>query len=156
MIVGRDTKSLTEEGIAKGSSGNCGRKYIRRCDCAADVSDAWRCTAWILYKAVNTMDSMLGYKNEKNLYFGRVAAKMDDVFNYLPSRVSAVLMIAAAFLTGMDAKKAAQIYKKRPEKACQSNSAQTESVCAGALQVQLAGDAWYFGVLHKKETIGDP
>lgn len=102
------------------------------------------------------MDSMLGYKNEKNLCFGRVAAKMDDVFNYLPSRVSAVLMIAAAFLTGMDAKKAAQIYKRDRRKHASPNSAQTESVCAGALQVQLAGDAWYFGVLHKKETIGDP
>lgn len=81
---------------------------------------------------------------------------MDDVFNYLPSRVSAVLMIAAAFLTGMDAKKAAQIYKRDRRKHASPNSAQTESVCAGALQVQLAGDAWYFGVLHKKETIGDP
>ena len=75
---------------------------------------------------------------------------MDDVFNYLPSRVSAVLMIAAAFLTGMDAKKAAQIYKRDRRKHASPNSAQTESVCAGALQVQLAGDAWYFGVLHQK------
>ena len=106
-----------------------------------------------LYKAVNTMDSMLGYKNEKNLYFGRVAAKMDDVFNYLPSRVSAVLMIAAAFLTGMDAKKAAQIYKRDRRKHASPNSAQTESVCAGALQVQLAGDAWYFGVdVYKRQV----
>lgn len=156
MIVGRDSQSLTDEGIAKAAVETV----------AENTSDGVTAPLMFLmlggaglgfcYKAVNTMDSMLGYKNEKNLYFGRVAAKMDDVFNYFPSRLSAVMMIAAAFLTGMDAKKAVQIYKRDRRKHASPNSAQTESVCAGALRIQLAGDAWYFGVLHKKEHIGDP
>ena len=156
MIVGRDTKSLTEEGIAKAAVETVAENTSDGVTAPLMFLMLGGAPLGFLYKAVNTMDSMLGYKNEKNLYFGRVAAKMDDVFNYLPSRVSAVLMIAAAFLTGMDAKKAAQIYKRDRRKHASPNSAQTESVCAGALQVQLAGDAWYFGVLHKKETIGDP
>ena len=109
-----------------------------------------------LYKAVNTMDSMLGYKNEKYLYFGRFPAKMDDVFNYIPSRVTALFMIAAAFLTEMDAKNAWMIWRRDRRKHASPNSAQTESVCAGALRVRLAGDAVYFGKLHKKEYLGDP
>ena len=108
-----------------------------------------------LYKAVNTMDSMLGYKNEKYLHFGCIPAKMDDVFNYLPSRITAVLMTAAAFLTGMDGKNAWRIYRRDRRKHASPNSAQTESVCAGALSVRLAGDAVYFGKLHRKEYLGD-
>ena len=156
MIVGRDTENLTAEGVTKAAVETVAENTSDGVTAPLLFLLIGGAPLGFLYKAVNTMDSMLGYKNEKNLYFGRVAAKMDDVFNYLPSRVSAVLMIAAAFLTGMDAKKAAQIYKRDRRKHASPNSAQTESVCAGALQVQLAGDAWYFGVLHKKETIGDP
>ena len=155
MIVGRDTKSLTEEGIAKAAVETVAENTSDGVTAPMMFLMLGGAPLGFLYKAVNTMDSMLGYKNEKNLYFGRVAAKMDDVFNYLPSRVSAVLMIAAAFLTGMDAKKAAQIYKRDRRKHASPNSAQTESVCSGALQVQLAGDAWYFGKKHEKPTIGD-
>ena len=156
MIVGRDTKVLDKAGITRAAVETVAENTSDGVTAPLMFLMLGGAPLGFLYKAVNTMDSMLGYKNEKNLYFGRVAAKMDDVFNYLPSRVSAVLMIAAAFLTGMDAKKAAQIYKRDRRKHASPNSAQTESVCAGALQVQLAGDAWYFGVLHKKETIGDP
>lgn len=155
MIVGRDTQSLTEEGIAKAAVETVAENTSDGVIAPLLFLMIGGAPLGFLYKAVNTMDSMLGYKNEKNLYFGRVAAVMDDVFNYLPSRLSAVLMIVAAFLTGMDAKRAVQIYKRDKRKHASPNSAQTESVCAGALQVQLAGDAWYFGVLHKKETIGD-
>ena len=105
MIVGRDTKSLTEEGIAKAAVETVAENTSDGVTAPLMFLMLGGAPLGFLYKAVNTMDSMLGYKNEKNLYFGRVAAKMDDVFNYLPSRVSAVLMIAAAFLTGMDAKK---------------------------------------------------
>lgn len=156
MIVGRDTQSLTEEGIAKAAVETVAENTSDGVIAPLLFLMVGGAPLGFLYKAVNTMDSMLGYKNEANLYFGRVSAVMDDVFNYLPSRLSAVLMIAAAFLTRMDAKRAAQIYKRDKRKHASPNSAQTESVCAGALQVQLAGDAWYFGVLHKKETIGDP
>ena len=108
-----------------------------------------------LYKAVNTMDSMLGYKNEKYLYFGRIPAKMDDVFNYIPARLTAWFMIVAAFLTGMDGKNAWKIYLRDKRKHASPNSAQSEAVCAGALDVQLAGDAVYFGKIYKKDYIGD-
>ena len=108
------------------------------------------------YKAVNTMDSMVGYKNEKYLYFGRFAAKMDDVFNYIPARISAVFMMISAWLIRMDGKNAWRIYKRDRKKHASPNAAQTEAVCAGALGVQLAGDAYYFGKLYPKETIGDP
>ena len=107
------------------------------------------------YKAVNTMDSMVGYKNEKYLHFGRFAAKMDDVWNYIPSRISALLMIASAWIFRMDYKRAWAVWKRDRRKHASPNSAQTEAVCAGALQVQLAGDAYYFGKLYPKETIGD-
>ena len=109
------------------------------------------------YKAVNTMDSMVGYKNETYLYFGRAAAKLDDIVNYLPARISAYLMITAAFLGGkqFDGKAAYKIYKRDHGNHASPNSAQTESVCAGALGLQLAGDASYFGKVVKKPYIGD-
>ena len=105
---------------------------------------------------INTMDSMVGYKNDRYQWFGTAAAKLDDVVNFIPARVSAVLMIAASYLTGMDGKNAARIFRRDRFNHKSPNSAQTEAVMAGALDVQLAGDAWYFGKLHKKPTIGDP
>ena len=118
---------------------------------------AWRTGSGFLYKAVNTMDSMIGYKNDKYLNFGRTAAKIDDVCNYLPSRISAYLMIAKAYLGGSDfsGKGAYRIYKRDRRNHASPNSAQTESVCAGALGIQLAGDAVYFGKVVKKPHIGD-
>ena len=110
-----------------------------------------------VYKAVNTMDSMLGYKNDKYMYFGRFAARLDDVVNFIPARISAYLMIAAAFIGGrqFDGRNAYRIFKRDRFNHASPNSAQTESVCAGALRVQLAGDAVYFGKLVKKKYIGD-
>ena len=108
-----------------------------------------------LYKAVNTMDSMLGYKNEKYLYFGKIPAKMDDVFNFIPARVTAMFMVCASFLAGLDGKNAWRIYLRDRRKHASPNAAQTESVCAGALRIRLAGDAVYFGKVYKKEFIGD-
>ena len=102
------------------------------------------------------MDSMVGYKNDKYLYFGRFAAKLDDVVNYIPARISAYLMIGASFFAGLSIKDAYRIYKRDRYNHASPNSAQTEAVMAGALQIQLAGDACYFGKLYKKPTIGDP
>ena len=111
----------------------------------------------VLDEAVNTMDSMLGYKNDKYMYFGRFAARLDDVINFIPARISAYLMIAAAFIGGrqFDGRNAYRIFKRDRFNHASPNSAQTESVCAGALRVQLAGDAVYFGKLVKKKNIGD-
>ena len=121
----------------------------------------------LLYKAVNTMDSMIGYKNDKYMYFGRFAAKMDDVFNYIPARIGGCLMVVAAGaaqicekLKGTDKihysiKNAWKIYKRDKKKHSSPNAAQTEAACAGALMVALSGDNYYFGRLVKKPQIGD-
>ncbi|MBR3644786.1 MAG: cobalamin biosynthesis protein, partial [Lachnospiraceae bacterium] len=110
-----------------------------------------------MYKAINTMDSMVGYKNDRYLFFGRTAAKLDDIVNYVPSRISAYLMMAGCVFLGKDydVSTAYLIHKRDSKKHASPNSAQTESTCAGALGIQLAGDAIYFGKLHKKPYIGD-
>ncbi len=156
MIVGRDTENLTEEGVTKAAVETVAENTSDGVTAPLLFLLLGGASFGFLYKAVNTMDSMLGYKNEKYLYFGRFPAKMDDVFNYIPSRVTALFMIAAAFLTEMDAKNAWMIWRRDRRKHASPNSAQTESVCAGALRVRLAGDAVYFGKLHKKEYLGDP
>ena len=107
------------------------------------------------YKAVNTMDSMLGYVEPPYKNIGLVPAKADDVVNYIPARLSALLMLAAGGLMGLDTAAGWRIFRRDRRKHASPNSAQTESVCAGLLGVRLAGDAWYHGVLHKKEYIGD-
>lgn len=108
-----------------------------------------------LYKAVNTLDSMIGYKNDKYLYFGKFAAKFDDYINYIPARISAYFMVIASFICGYDAKNALRIYKRDKFNHDSPNSAQTEAVCAGALNIQVAGPNYYFGKLVSKPTIGD-
>ena len=102
------------------------------------------------------MDSMVGYKNGKYLYFGRAAAKLDDVMNYVPSRISGLLMVASSAFTSGNAKGAWRIFRRDRYNHASPNSAQTEAACAGALGLQLAGDAWYFGERYHKPTIGDP
>ncbi|MDE5557747.1 MAG: cobalamin biosynthesis protein, partial [Ruminococcus sp.] len=107
------------------------------------------------YKAVNTMDSMIGYKNEKYADIGRFSAKLDDFLNFIPSRITAVMMIFSAYILRLDGKNALRIWRRDRRNHASPNSAQPESVCAGALGVQLSGDAYYFGELHKKQFIGD-
>lgn len=155
MIVGRDTAALDETGVVKAAVETV----------AENTSDGIIAPMLFLavggpvlgfcYKAVNTMDSMVGYKNDKYLYFGRAAAKLDDAVNYIPARIAAWLMIAAAAPMGFSAKGAFTIYRRDCRNHESPNSAQTEAVMAGALGVQLAGDAWYFGKKHEKPTIGD-
>lgn len=156
MIVGRDTENLTVEGVTKAAVETVAENTNDGVIAPLIYMLIGGPVLGFVYKAVNTMDSMLGYKNEKYLYFGRVAAKMDDVAGFIPARISALLMILASCLLGMDGKNALWIWKRDRRKHASPNAAQTEAVCAGALQVQLAGDAWYFGVKHEKETIGDP
>ena len=155
MIVGRDTEKLDREGIVKAAVETV----------AENTSDGVTaplfylalggpCAGWV-YKAVSTMDSMIGYRNERYLFFGRAAARMDDVLNYLPSRISAVLMILSSYLCGFDGKGAARIWRRDRRNHKSPNSAQTESVCAGALGLRLAGPASYFGKIVEKPYIGD-
>lgn len=155
MIVGRDTQNLTKEGITKAAVETV----------AENISDGVIAPLFYMfffgplggffYKAVNTMDSMVGYKNDRYVYVGWAAARLDDLLNFIPSRLSALFMIGAAFFLGRKPREAFYIWKR--DRCCHTspNSAQTESVCAGALGLSLGGDAWYFGELCHKPSIGD-
>ena len=155
MIVGRDTGRLAESGIVKATvetvAENTSDGVIAPLLFLA-IGGGW---FGYFYKAINTMDSMVGYRNETYRYFGRCAARLDDVVNYIPARISAGLMMLATIVTGLDTKMAWYIYRRDRRNHASPNSAQTEAVMAGALGIQLAGEAYYFGVRHQKKTIGD-
>lgn len=155
MIVGRDTKILDETGITKAAVETVAENTSDGVIAPMIYLAIGGPVLGFFYKAVNTMDSMVGYKNDKYLYFGRCAAKLDDILNYLPSRISAWMMIAVCPVIHLDGKTAKRIYLRDNRNHASPNSAQTEAVCAGALNVRFAGDAYYFGKLHKKPTIGD-
>ena len=135
MIVGRDTQALNEEGVAKAAVETVAENSSDGVVAPLLFLAIGGPVLGFFYKAVNTLDSMVGYKNDKYLYFGRFSAKLDDVLNYIPARM---------------------IWLRDRRNHASPNSAQTEAAAAGALEVQLAGDAYYFGKLYKKPTIGDP
>lgn len=157
MIVGRDTSVLDAVGVTRAAVETIAENTSDGVIAPMLYTAIGGPVLGFVYKAVNTMDSMLGYKNDKYMYFGRFAARLDDVVNFIPARINAYLMIAAAFIGGrqFDGKNAYRIFKRDRFNHASPNSAQTESVCAGALRVQLAGDAVYFGKLVKKKYIGD-
>ena len=154
-IVGRDTAELTAEGVTKAAVETVAENASDGVIAPLLYMLIGGAPLALTYKAINTMDSMLGYKNEKYLYFGRIPAKLDDAANYLPSRLAALLWVAAAAFTHNDAKGAWKIWRRDRRRHASPNSAQTESACAGALGVQLAGPAYYFGQYYPKLTIGD-
>ena len=154
-IVGRDTAELTAEGVTKAAVETVAENASDGVIAPLLYMLIGGAPLALTYKAINTMDSMLGYKNEKYLYFGRVPAKLDDVANYIPSRLAGLLWVAAAAFTHNDAKGAWKIWRRDRRRHASPNSAQTESACAGALGVQLAGPAYYFGQYYPKLTIGD-
>ncbi|MCM1064055.1 MAG: adenosylcobinamide-phosphate synthase CbiB [Eubacterium sp.] len=157
MIVGRDTENLTEEGVARAAIETVAENTSDGVIAPMLYLAVGGPALGFFYKAVNTMDSMVGYKNDKYLYFGRAAAKLDDAMNFIPARVSAGLMIIASFFLGssFSGRGACKIYWQDRRKHASPNSAQTESVCAGALGIRLAGDASYFGKTVKKPYIGE-
>lgn len=155
MIVGRDTKVLDREGIIKAAVETVAENSSDGVIAPILYTALCGAAGGFFYKAVNTMDSMLGYVNDRYEAFGKAAARLDDVMNYIPSRLSALFIIAAAKFTGLNAAGAWKIFRRDRMKHASPNSAQTESACAGALDVRLAGNAWYGGVLHEKPYIGD-
>jgi len=154
-IVGRDTEALTAEGVTKAAVETVAENASDGVIAPLLYMLLGGAPLALTYKAINTMDSMLGYKNEKYLYFGRTAAKLDDMANYIPSRLAGLLWVAAAAFTRNDAKGAWRIWRRDRRNHASPNSAQTESACAGSLGVQLAGPAYYFGEYYNKPTIGD-
>lgn len=155
MIVGRDTASLNEEGVTKAAVETVAENTSDGVIAPLFYMALFGVYGAFVYKAINTMDSMTGYKNDHYIYFGTCAAKLDDIVNFIPARLGALLMVAASYLTGLDGKGAWRIFKRDRYNHASPNSAQSEAVCAGALSVELAGDAYYFGKLYKKKTIGD-
>ena len=155
MIVGRDTARLDDAGVTRAAVETVAENTSDGVVAPMLFLALGGAPLGFFYKAVNTMDSMLGYVEPPYKNIGLIPAKMDDAANFLPSRLSALLMIAAGFLLGFDAKNGWRVFRRDRFNHASPNSAQTESVCAGLLGVRLAGDAWYHGVLHRKQYIGD-
>ena len=154
-IVGRDTQNLSEEGVTKAAVETVAENFSDGVLAPLLYLFLGGAPLALMYKAINTMDSMVGYKNERYRFFGWAAAKLDDVANFIPSRIAALLWIAASGLAGQNAKNAFLIWRRDRRNHASPNSAQTEAACAGALGVQLAGPASYFGQVVEKPYIGD-
>lgn len=155
MIVGRDTQELDEIGVTKAAVETVAENTSDGIIAPLFYMAIGGVPLMFLYKGINTMDSMLGYKNDRYIHFGRCAALLDDVVNYIPARLSGWLMILASYMMNFDSKNARKIFLRDRRNHSSPNSAQTESVMAGALNIQLAGNAYYFGKLYEKPTIGD-
>ena len=155
MIVGRDTANLTEAGVTRAAVETVAENFSDGVLAPMLFMAIGGAPLAMLYKSVNTMDSMIGYKNDKYLYFGRCAAKLDDVLNFIPARLAGLLMCAAAPLARLDAGSAFHVFTRDRLRHSSPTSAHTEAAAAGALHVRLAGDNYYFGVLVPKPTIGN-
>lgn len=155
MIVGRDTQCLDDAGVTRAAVETVAENTSDGVVAPLLFMAVGGAPAAVLYKAVNTMDSMVGYTNDRYRYFGTAAAKLDDLLNWVPARLSGVLMCLAAALVGLDARGAWRIFLRDRYNHPSPNSAHPEAACAGALGVQLAGPTSYFGVMHDKPTIGD-
>ena len=155
MIVGRDTASLDEAGVTRAAVETVAENASDGVIAPLIFLAVGGAPLGMLYKAVNTMDSMVGYKNDKYLWFGRAAAKLDDILNLVPARIAGVLMCLGAVAAGYDGKNAWRIFLRDRKNHKSPNSAHTEAACAGALQLRLAGPNWYFGKLVEKPYIGD-
>jgi len=156
MIVGRDTAQLDAAGILRATVETLAEN-------AADGVIAplfYLClggpVAGLLYKAVNTLDSMIGYKNQRYLHFGRVAARLDDLLNWFPARLTGLLLVAAAWLNGMDGPGAWCMMRRDAKQHLSPNAGWPEAAAAGALGLQLGGDAFYGGDYVEKATFGEP
>lgn len=154
-IVGRDVERLDAEGVAKAAVETVAENFTDGVAAPLLCMTVFGAPLALTCKAINTMDSMVGYRSERYLYFGRAAARLDDAANWLPSRVAALFWIAAAGLTGHAAASALRVWQRDARRHASPNAGQTESACAGALGVQLGGAAWYFGRRYEKATLGD-
>ena len=154
-IVGRDTKNLDKESILKAVVETVAENMSDGVIAPLFYAGIGGAPLAFLYKAVNTMDSMFGYKNDKYIEFGYFPAKLDDVFNYIPARLSGYFIVVVSFILALDYKNSFKIYKRDKNNHSSPNSAHPEAAVAGALNVQLGGPNYYFGKLVEKQTIGD-
>ena len=155
-IVGRDTSELDPEEITKAVVETVAENTSDGVTAPMLYMMILGAPLGMLYKAINTMDSMLGYKNDRYMYFGRIPAKIDDVANFIPARITGLLMCLTAPLIGLDGRNAYRIYKRDRLKHLSPNSGHLEAACAGAMHIMLGGDSYYFGKLVEKASLGDP
>ena len=155
FIVGRDTESLDKRGILKAVVETIGENMSDGIIAPLIFIGLGGAPLGVAYKAVNTMDSMFGYKNDKYKDFGFVAAKLDDLFNLIPARITGILIIIASYILGLDGKNSYKIYKRDRKNHSSPNSAHPEAAVAGALGLMLGGTNYYFGKPVVKPTIGD-
>lgn len=155
-IVGRDTKELSPANIVRATVETIAENLSDGVIAPLIFVFIGGVPLGMAYKAINTLDSMIGYRNETYEYFGKFAARLDDIVNIIPSRISAIFMIIATIFTKSDTKSAIRIFFRDRYNHKSPNSAQTEAVCAGALGISLGGDNYYNGVLVHKPIIGDP
>lgn len=156
-IVGRDTQALDETGVAKAAVETVAENTCDGVTAPLIFLFLGGLPAGMAYKAVSTLDSMVGYKNDKYRFFGWASARLDDLLNFIPARLSGLLLcLGAALLPGCSGRRAWTIFWRDRRKHASPNSAHTEAACAGALGVRLAGDASYFGKVVHKPTLGDP
>ena len=155
MIVGRDTQCLDEAGVARAAVETVAENASDGVIAPLIFLAIGGAPLGMVYKAVNTMDSMVGYKNDQYLWFGRCAARLDDVVNFIPARLAGLLMCLGAGFSVFDAPNALRIFRRDRKNHKSPNSAHTEAAAAGALHIQLGGSNYYFGKLVEKPTIGD-
>ncbi|MCR4908375.1 MAG: adenosylcobinamide-phosphate synthase CbiB [Lachnospiraceae bacterium] len=156
MLVSRDTDKLDREGIIKAAVETVAENTTDGVIAPLFYLAAGGPAAAFVYKAVNTMDSMLGYKNTRYEYFGRSAARLDDAVNFIPARLAALIMLLSGKALLLDTDNALKIWLRDRNKTASPNAGQTEAVCAGALRIQLGGKASYFGKEVMRAEIGDP
>jgi len=156
MIVGRDTASLDEAGVARAAVESVAESMVDGVTAPIFFAILGGPVGAMLYKAINTMDSTFGYKNDRYRNFGWAAARLDDLANFIPARLTGLLVPVAALLLGLDARNSWRIFRRDRLNHASPNSAHTEAGVAGALGVQLGGTSLYFGQPVTKPSIGEP
>lgn len=154
-IVGRDTDRLDEADAARAAIETVAENTVDGVIAPLFFFAFGGAPLAVLYRAANTMDSMLGYKNERYLYFGRMAARVDDVLNYVPARLTGVLFVMAAFLLGYDGRNALNMLVRDAAGHPSPNGGYAEAPVAGALHIRLGGVNYYFGERHFRAYMGD-
>jgi adenosylcobinamide-phosphate synthase len=155
-IVGRDTEELTPGEVSRATIETIAENTVDGIIAPLFYFAIGGVPLAFLYRAVNTMDSMVGYKNDRYIYFGRVAARADDVLGYIPARITGLLFVVSAFILGYDGKKAWKILRRDASKHPSPNGGWAEATVAGALHIRLGGFNSYFGKVHFREYMGDP
>ena len=156
MLVGRDPRSLDREGIVRACVESVAENVVDGVIAPLFYAALGGPLAAMLYRAVNTLDSTFGYKNEKYEKFGWAAARLDDLLNYIPARLTGLLLVAAAALLGLNSGAAIRILVRDRLNHASPNGGHPEAAVAGALGIRLGGPSSYFGRMVEKPFIGEP